>query len=108
MNQYYVYILSSYRGTLYVGVTSDLVRRLEEHRLGVVDGFTKRYKVSRLVHYEMTEDVLAAITREKQIKGWTRAKKAALIEVDNPYWVDLADQWGEGATPDSSLLCSSE
>ena len=94
MNQYYVYILSSYRGTLYVGMTSNLVRRLEEHRHGVGGGFTKRYKVSRLVHYDKTEDVLAASTREKQIKGWTRAKKAALIEADNPYWVDLADQLG--------------
>lgn len=92
MNQYYVYILSSYKGTLYVGVTSNLIRRLEEHRHGVVDGFTKRYRVSRLVYYETTEDVLAASTMEKQIKGWTRAKKAALIEANNPYWIDLADQ----------------
>ena len=94
MNQYYVNILSSYRGTLYVGMTNNLVRRLEEHRHGVVGGFAKRYKVSRLVHYETTEGVLAAITREKQIKGWTRAKKATLIEANNPYWVDLVDQLG--------------
>ncbi|MBI4282398.1 MAG: GIY-YIG nuclease family protein [Chloroflexi bacterium] len=92
MNQYYVYILSSYRGTLYVGMTSNLVRRLEEHRHGVGGDFTKRYTISRLVYYETTEDVLSAITREKQLKGWTRAKKAALIEASNPYWVDLADQ----------------
>ena len=92
MNQYYIYILSSYRGTLYVGITSNLARRLEDHRHGVVGGFTKRYKVNRLVYCETTEDVLSAITREKQVKGWTRAKKAALIEANNPYWVDLADQ----------------
>lgn len=94
MGHYYVYMLSSYRGTLYVGVTNELVRRVEEHRLKVVDGFTKRYNVTRLVYYEATEDIRSAIAREKQIKGWVRTKKVALIESMNPYWKDLAEELG--------------
>lgn len=103
MGQYYVYIMASHRGTLYVGVTSDLFRRVYEHRYKLADGFTKKYKVSKLVYYEVTEDVSAAIVREKQIKGWNRNKKAALIESMNLYWADLAKEWYENsATPDSS------
>ena len=91
---YYVYILSSGpNGTLYVGVTNDLQRRLLEHRDGTVEGFTKRYAVHRLVHFEETDDISAAITREKQIKGWSRAKKIALIQAENPHWRDLAEGW---------------
>ena len=71
------------RGTLYIGVTNDLIRRVQEHRQKLVGGFTKRYNISQLVYYETTEDVLSAITREKQIKGWVRAEKAALIESMN-------------------------
>ena len=82
--------LGSYRGALYVGVTNDLSRRLSQHRLGSTGGFTSRYKVFDFLHFEMTTDVLAAITREKQIKGWTRDKKIRLIESDNPRWADLA------------------
>lgn len=88
--QYYVYILASRRnGTLYVGVTSDLIKRVYQHKNGLTDGFTGRYRVHDLVHYEVTEDVLSAINREKQIKKWNRAWKISLIEKVNPQWRDL-------------------
>ncbi len=104
MNQYYVYIMSSHRGTLYIGVTNDLVRRTYEHRHKLGGGFTKKYNISKLVYYESTGDIRSAITREKQIKGWLRSKKVALIESMNPYWVDLAADWQENLTaPDPSL-----
>ena len=99
MRQYYVYILSSHRGTLYTGVTSDLIRRLYEHRHKLVDGFTKKYNISRLVYYETTSDVESAIAREKQIKGWVRSKKISLIESVNPYWEDLSQAWEAPAPP---------
>jgi putative endonuclease len=87
--EYFVYILASRRnGTLYVGVTSDLVRRVYEHRTDAVDGFTKKYGVHRLVWFESTNDVRAAIQREKTIKKWNRQWKLALIEKDNPDWND--------------------
>jgi len=87
-----VYLLASKRnGTLYTGVTSDLVKRVWEHRNGVVDGFTQKYSVHSLVYYELAEDMSAAIAREKQIKGGSRAKKLAMIESMNPGWRDLYD-----------------
>ena len=95
MNQYYVYIMSSHQGTLYIGMTNDLYRRAYEHRHKLVPGFTQKYSVSKLVYYEETSDVESAITREKQIKGWLRSKKAALVASSNPYWVDLAEGWYE-------------
>jgi len=79
-------------GTLYVGVTSDLVRRVWEHREGLVEGFTERYGLKQLVHVERHEEIPAAIQREKNIKHWPRAWKVALIEKDNPNWDDLAGQ----------------
>ena len=89
-NQYYVYILASRRnGTLYTGVTSDLVKRVHEHKSGKVDGFTKTYGVHNLVYYETVDDVESAIVREKQIKRWKRAWKVELIEGVNPDWTDL-------------------
>ena len=89
---YYVYILATERyGTLYVGVTSDIVKRVWEHREGFVDGFTKKYGVKRLVWFEAHEDVTAAITREKQIKKWNRSWKIELIQASNPHWHDLYD-----------------
>ena len=103
MNQYYVYIMSSHRGTLYTGVTNDLMRRVYEHRNKLIEGFTKRYNVSKLVYYEATEAIESAIVREKQIKGWLRSKKVALIESANPYWVDLAEGWYENPTPPQTL-----
>jgi len=88
--QSYVYILASgLNGTLYVGVTSDLVRRVWEHREGLVDGFTKRYGVKQLVWYEIHGDIMEAIRREKQIKMWERAWKVELIQKSNPRWRDL-------------------
>jgi putative endonuclease len=92
-NQYYVYILTTTKNTvLYTGVTNDLIRRTYEHKNNLVDGFTKRYNVHKLVYYETGEDILAAIEREKQIKGWNRDKKAALIIDFNPDWHDLYDE----------------
>ncbi len=87
---HYVYILASRpNGTLYIGVTNDLVRRVFEHREGDADGFTKRYGIKRLVHYEAYDDVVTAIQREKTMKHWKRAWKVDLIEAHNPTWTDL-------------------
>ena len=90
MKTAFVYILSSRRnGTLYVGVTTDLPRRMFEHRAGCMPGFTQKYRVHRLVYYESVDDILSAITREKQIKKWNRQWKISLIEKHNPAWRDL-------------------
>ena len=87
---YYVYILASgQNGTLYVGVTNNLVRRIFEHKEGIADGFTKRHGVKTLVYVEMHDDIETAILREKRIKRWKRAWKLELIERDNPNWNDL-------------------
>ena len=97
--------MASYRGVLYTGVTNDLIRRVHEHRQKLTGGFTARYNASKLVLYEGTSDIESAITREKQIKGWVRRKKIALIESLNPYWEDLAEGWLDASqpSPDSSL-----
>jgi putative endonuclease len=90
--QYFVYLMASRRnGTLYVGVTNDLVRRVHEHKNGVVEGFTDRYGVHLLVWFDSTPSVEAAIQKEKQMKNWKRAWKVALIEKTNPNWLDLYD-----------------
>ena len=90
MKNYYVYILASKRnGTLYTGVTNNLSRRTYEHKESLVDGFTKKYNVKILVHYEQTNDIGSAIAREKCIKRWKREWKIKLIEEDNPEWKDL-------------------
>jgi putative endonuclease len=101
MRQYYVYILASRSRTLYVGVTNDIGRRVTEHRLHTNPGFTTRYRVERLVYVETTEHVGAAIAREKQIKGWRREKKIALIDSVNPAWEDLAEGWHDQLPPPS-------
>ena len=89
---YYVYMLTNVSGNvLYTGCTNNLKRRLYEHQNKLADGFTKIYNVNKLVYYEITNDVSSAIAREKQIKGWTRARKNALIESKNPDWRDLAE-----------------
>ncbi len=90
MNSYYVYILTNRSKTLYTGVTNDLLRRVHEHKQKLIPGFTQKYNINRLVYYEETSDVTEAIAREKQIKGWVRAKKIALIESRNPEWLDLS------------------
>jgi putative endonuclease len=93
MRQYYVYILTNKSGTLYVGVTNNLERRVYEHKNHLVEGFTKKYKIHKLVYYEDTSDINEAIIREKQLKGWLRRKKIELIESVNPEWKDLAENW---------------
>jgi putative endonuclease len=96
--QYFVYIMSSQTRVLYVGMTNDLERRVAEHKAGATRGFTSRYRTRNLVYYEDMTDVWDAIEREKQLKGWTRAKKVSLLEEDNPEWADLSAEWtGEGA-----------
>ncbi|HEX9445363.1 MAG TPA: GIY-YIG nuclease family protein [Candidatus Binatia bacterium] len=90
MKQYYVYIMSNESRTLYVGVTNDLERRVYEHKQKLVPGFTSKYNIAQLVYFEATQDIQPAITREKQIKGWLRKKKIALIESMNPRWNDLS------------------
>jgi putative endonuclease len=89
-NQYYVYILASKRnGTLYIGVTSNLIKRIYEHKNNLIEGFTKKYNIHNLIYYEITEDVDSAIAREKQLKRWKRNWKIELIEKNNPEWKDL-------------------
>ena len=87
---YYVYILASESRMLYVGITNDLMRRLGEHKSGIYDGYAFQHGITRLVHFEQTNDVLAAIAREKQVKSWRRMKRLELIEQDNPNWRDLS------------------
>ena len=92
MLQYYVYILSSAKyGTLYTGITGDLVGRVYQHKTNQVEGFTKKYRVHQLVYYKIHGDVHEAILREKQIKKWNRDWKINLIEQENPHWLDLYD-----------------
>ena len=88
--EYFVTILASVSRAVYVGVTNDLQRRVFEHKRKLIPGHTQKYNISRLVYFESTPNVTAAIAREKQIKGWTRAKKVALIESLNPNWDDLS------------------
>jgi putative endonuclease len=91
---FWVYILTSRTGTLYIGITGYIDRRISQHKMDSIEGFTKKYKVHRLVYYETFDYVLNAIRREKQLKGWRREKKIALIEKTNPRWQDLSEHWG--------------
>ncbi|HEV2314660.1 MAG TPA: GIY-YIG nuclease family protein [Candidatus Acidoferrales bacterium] len=93
MKTYWVYIMASKSLNLYTGVTGNLQRRVLQHRNKVLPGFSAKYNVNRLVYYEAFGDILAAIRREKQIKGWLRSKKIALIESTNRDWKDLSDGW---------------
>ncbi len=93
MRRYHVYIMASQSRTIYVGVTNDLARRMFEHRAKMAPGFTSKYNVTRLVYAEEFDDVRDAIAREKQLKGWRRERKTALIESVNPEWDDLAETW---------------
>ncbi len=91
---YYVYILASKQnGTLYIGVTNNLERRMYRHKNKLIEGFTKKYCVDKLVHFEMTNDIIGAIKREKQLKKWNRKWKLELIEKENPKWKDLSEEW---------------
>ena len=94
INCYYVYILASKRnGTLYIGVTNNLERRVFEHKNNMIKGFTEKYNIHLLVHYEQTNDSKSAIQREKQLKRWNRKWKLDLIEGINPKWEDLSADW---------------
>ena len=93
--EYYVYIMTNKSRTLYTGVTNDLMRRVYEHKNKLVKGFTSKYNIQYLVYYEATSNVYAALEREKQIKGWLRKKKIALIDSMNPEWKDLSAEWYE-------------
>jgi putative endonuclease len=93
METYYVYIMTNRSGTLYTGMSSDLKQRVYTHKEGMVEGFTKKYRIDRLLYYEETSDVKAAISREKQIKSWSRQKKVELVEKANPTWEDLSEDW---------------
>jgi putative endonuclease len=90
---YFVYIMASRGGVLYTGITNDLERRVFEHKRGLLAGFTKRYNVNRLVHFEEFDQVYDAIAREKQIKAWTRRKRLDLVRSGNPKWKDLSEMW---------------
>ena len=93
-HQYYLYLLTNKRnGTLYIGVTNNLERRLFEHKKKLIDGFTKRYNLNKLVYFEVYQFVNGAIKREKNMKKWKRQWKIDLIERDNPNWKDLSDGW---------------
>jgi putative endonuclease len=89
----YVYIMASASGTLYTGVTNDLYRRIYQHKNKLISGFTLKYNIIKLVYYEETPEIRAAIAREREIKGWLRRKKVALIESVNPSWKDLSETW---------------
>jgi putative endonuclease len=93
MRTYYVYILASPSGVLYTGVTNNIQRRVVEHRLKLIPGFTRKYNVTKLVYFEVFEQIRTAIAREKQIKAWTRRKRLDLIESRNPRWADLTAEW---------------
>ena len=92
--KFWVYILSSRSGTLYVGITGFFDRRMYQHKYDTIEGFTQKYQCHRLVYYESYQDVQVAIAREEQMKRWRREKKIALIEKLNPRWQDLAENWG--------------
>ena len=93
MNQYYVYIMTNNSKTLYTGVTNNLNRRVYEHKNKLIQGFTAKYNITKLVYFEIFNDINQAIAREKQIKGWLRKKKINLIESVNPEWDDLSQEW---------------
>ncbi|MGN0760915.1 MAG: GIY-YIG nuclease family protein [Christensenellales bacterium] len=96
MNNYYVYILSNKSNkVLYIGVTNDLQRRVYEHKNKLIEGFTSKYNIDKLLHYEITTDIKSAIEREKQLKSWSRAKKEELINRSNPQRNDLSIDWFE-------------
>ena len=92
--KFWVYMVASQTGTLYIGMTNNIERRMSEHKSGEFEGFAREYGCNRLVYYESFDEVQKAINREKQLKGWVRRKKIALIESMNPRWADLAERWG--------------
>jgi putative endonuclease len=97
--RYYTYIVASRTHVLYIGVTSNVEARMVQHKTKRFAGFTADYNCNRLVWYQTYDDVRRAIAREKQLKGWARAKKLALIEKMNPTWIDLSEEWGRPLRP---------
>ena len=100
---YSVYILASRSLNFYIGITSNLHKRVWQHKNHTFEGFTSRYKINRLVYYENFDDVHKAIAREKQLKGWSRAKKIGLVKLINQTWLDLSEGWYENADPSTPL-----
>ena len=93
-NNYYVYILTNWNNkVMYIGVTNNLERRVQEHKSKQIEGFTKKYNVTKLVYYDVTNDINEAITMEKKLKGWNRERKNTLVESLNPEWRDLSEDW---------------
>ena len=101
--RYYVYIMASLSGTLYIGVTNSIRRRSAEHKAGEDPGFTSKYEVNRLVYFEVFQYVNNALDREKELKGWRRSRKIALIESQNPSWRDLSRDFGKEFKPEASF-----
>ena len=99
MRTYYVYLMASRSRVLYIGVTNDLARRAYEHKRSLPPSFTSTYRITRLVYFEEFGDVRDAIAREKQLKGWVRARKVRLIEQKNPTWQDWAEPWFAAPSP---------
>jgi putative endonuclease len=95
VHEYWVYMVASNTGTIYVGMTNSLEHRIGQHQAGEKEGFSKTYGCKRLVYWESYDSVLRAIGREKQLKGWRRSKKIALIEKKNPRWQDLSERWSK-------------
>ena len=93
--RFWVYIMASKSRRIYTGVTNDIERRVNEHKLGLIEGFTRRYRINRLVYRERFRYIDNAIAREKEIKSWDRAKRVTLIESENPTWEDLSLEWGK-------------
>ena len=107
--QYFVYLMTNFAKTvLYTGVTNSLERRVWQHKNGTFGGFTTKYKCTQLVYIENYTEIDQAIAREKQIKGWTRAKKDALVSADNPEWKDLAGDWYADQATEKVLRCAQD
>ncbi|RLC37539.1 hypothetical protein DRH29_01575 [candidate division Kazan bacterium] len=111
-HNYYIYIMTNHRNSvLYTGITNNLIKRVYEHKHKLVPGFTAKYNICKLAYFEQTENVESAILREKQIKGWRRSKKEVLINLMNPKWQDLSQEWNIQETDSSTepmSLCHSE
>lgn len=95
MNTFYVYIMASKSGTLYIGMTNDIKKRIHDHKKHLIQGFTDKYNIDQLLYVETMSEPNSAIAREKQLKGWRREKKLALIDKQNPDWQDLSEDWME-------------
>ena len=104
MRTYYIYIMASRSRVLYVGVTNDLARRVNEHKRGLIPGFTSKYRVTRLVYFQEFADIHDAIAREKAIKGWKRSRKVRVVESRNPRWEDLAENWFRLSPSEKQIL----